>query len=75
MSEAGGMMQKSNLIDMSGLSGDPSEDERLERLFFRLELPTPVSHNVISVVFEPGELRGYWEKASDGSSDPDNDDS
>jgi hypothetical protein len=68
-------MQKSNLVDMFGLSGDPSENERLDKLFFRFESLNPVSHNVISVVFEPGELRGYWEKGSDGSSDPDDDNS
>ena len=60
------MKQKSNLIDMFGLSGDASEDERLEKLFFRLESDTPAPHNVISVVFEPGKLRGFWEKGPDG---------
>jgi hypothetical protein len=59
-------MQKFNLIDMRGLSGDPLEDERLDRLFFRFESDTPAPQNVITVVFEPGESRGYWEKASDG---------
>ncbi len=58
-------MQKSNFIDMFGLSGDPSEDERLDKLLFRLESPAPAPHNVITVVFEPGELRGHWEKGSD----------
>ena len=59
------MMAKSNLIDMSGLSGDPAEDERLDKLLFRLEwdIPASVPQNVITVVFEPGESRGHWEKA------------
>jgi hypothetical protein len=69
------MMQNSNLIDMFGLSGDASEDECLDKLFFRLESPAPAPHNVISVIFEPGEWRGYWEKGSDGSFNPDNDNS
>ena len=60
------MMAKSNLIDMRGLSGDPSEDELVDNLLFRLESPTPAPYNVITVVFEPGELRGYWEKGPDG---------
>ena len=69
------MMQTSNLIDMRGLSGNPLEDERLDRLLFRFESDTPALQNVITVVFEPGELRGYWEKGPDGSSDPDDDNS
>lgn len=57
------MMKKSNLIDMFGLSGDPSSDDHLDALLFRLESDTPTPENVITVVFEPGELRGYWTKA------------
>lgn len=30
-------MENSNLIDMFGLSGDPSSDDRLDDLLFRLE--------------------------------------
>ena len=55
-------MAKSNLIDMSGLSGDPSEDERLDRLLFRLEADIPASQDVITVVFEPGKHRGIGKK-------------
>ncbi len=29
-----------------------------------MDTPTPAPYNVITVVFEPGELRGYWEKGS-----------
>jgi hypothetical protein len=31
------VMKESNLIDMFGLGGDPSSDDRLEKLFFCLE--------------------------------------
>jgi hypothetical protein len=60
------MMRNSNLIDGLGLSGNPSDDDRLDALLFRLESDTPASQNVITVVFEPGELRGHWEKAPSG---------
>ena len=60
------MMRNSNLIDVFGLSGNPSDDDRLDALLFRLESDTPAPQNVITVVFEPGELRGYWEKGPDG---------
>ena len=68
------MMAKSNLIDMSGLSGDPAEDERLDKLLFRLEWDIPASapQNVITVVFEPGESRGHWERLPTGSFYPEN---
>jgi hypothetical protein len=59
-------MRNSNLIDVFGLSGNPSDDDRLDALLFRLESDTPASQNVITVVFEPGELRGHWEKAPEG---------
>lgn len=67
-------MAKSNLIDMSGLSGDPAEDERLDKLLFRLEWDIPASapQNVIAVVFEPGESRGRWERLPTGSFYPEN---
>ena len=55
-------MRKSNLIDMSGLSGDPSEDARLDRLLFRLERDIPASQDVITAVFEPGMHRGIGKK-------------
>jgi hypothetical protein len=60
------MMRNSNLIDVFGLSGNPSDDDRLDALLFRLESDTPAPQNVITVVFEPGELRGHWEKAPEG---------
>jgi|SwirhisoilCB2_FD_contig_41_12312771_length_241_multi_6_in_0_out_0_1 hypothetical protein len=59
-------MRNSNLIDVFGLSGNPSDDDRLDALLFRLESDTPAPQNVITVVFEPGELRGHWEKAPEG---------
>lgn len=34
-------MRKTKLIDMSGLSGDPSSDDQLDELFFRLESEIP----------------------------------
>lgn len=34
-------MRETKLIDMSGLSGDPSNDDLLEDLLFRLESETP----------------------------------
>lgn len=34
-------MRKTKLIDMSGLSGDPSSDDQLDDLFFRLESEIP----------------------------------
>ena len=60
------MMRNSNLIDVFGLSGNPSDDDRLDALLFRLESDTSAPQNVITVVFEPGELRGHWEKAPEG---------
>jgi hypothetical protein len=60
------MMRNSNLIDMFGLSGNPSDNDRLDALLFRLESDTPTPQNVITVVFEPGESRGHWEKAPEG---------
>lgn len=43
-------MKESNLIDMFGLSGDPSCDERLDDLLFRLEFgdpePTPCEFKI-----------------------------
>jgi len=56
------------------LSGDPAEDERLDKLLFRLEwdIPASVPQNVITVVFEPGESRGHWERLPTGSFCPEN---
>lgn len=34
-------MKKTKLIDMFGLSGDPSNDDELDDLFFRLEREAP----------------------------------
>ncbi len=34
-------MKTSNLVDMLGLSGDPSGDEQLDDLLLRLESDTP----------------------------------
>jgi hypothetical protein len=60
------MMRNSNLIDVFGLSGNPSDDNQVDALLSRLKSDTPASENVITVVFEPGELRGHWEKAPSG---------
>jgi hypothetical protein len=35
------IMKKTKLIDMFGLSGDPSDDDELDDLFFRLEHEAP----------------------------------
>lgn len=60
------MMRNSNLIDVFGLSGNPLDNDRVDALLSRLESDTPAPQNVITVVFEPGELRGHWEKTSGG---------
>jgi hypothetical protein len=55
------MMRKSKLIDMLGLSGNPSDEDQLEALLFRLEAGVPAAQNAVTVMFEPDQLRGPWE--------------
>jgi hypothetical protein len=60
------MMRKSKLIDMLGLSGNPSDEDRLDALLFRLEADTPAAQNALTILFEPDQLRGPWEIAPGG---------
>jgi len=46
---------------MLGLSGNPSDEDQLEALLFRLETGAPAAQNAVTVMFEPDQLRGPWE--------------
>jgi hypothetical protein len=43
------MVNKANLLDMFGLSGDPASDDELGALLFRLESETPNLPRVDSI--------------------------
>ncbi|SEK34205.1 hypothetical protein [Nitrosovibrio tenuis] len=47
---------KSNLIDMFGLSGDPTSDNELDALLLRLESDIRAPGNPITVLFAPDDL-------------------
>jgi len=51
---------------MLGLSGNPSDEDRLDALLFRLEADTPAAQNALTILFEPDQLRGPWEIAPGG---------
>lgn len=48
-------MKKPELLDLFGLSGDPSDHARLDDLFLRLESDASVPPQGISILIEKGE--------------------
>ena len=46
-------MEKSNLIDMFGLTGDGASDDQLDDLLCRLEADIQRPERLVPVVFEP----------------------
>jgi hypothetical protein len=46
-------MEKSNLIDMFGLTGDGASDDQLDDLLCRLESDIQCPERLVPVVFEP----------------------
>jgi hypothetical protein len=51
----GGFVKKPELLDLFGLSGDPSDHARLDDLFLRLESDSPVPPRGTSILIEKGE--------------------
>jgi hypothetical protein len=50
----GDLMEKTRLLDLFGLSGDPSDNARLDDLFFRLESDASFAPDGISILIGEG---------------------
>jgi hypothetical protein len=51
----GGLVKKPKLLDLFGLSGDPSDHDRLDELFLRLESDTPAAPRESYILIEKRE--------------------
>jgi hypothetical protein len=49
-------VKKPDLLDLFGLSGDPSDHARLDDLFLRLESDASIPPRGISILIEKGEI-------------------